>query len=499
MKALSIISAALFIGFCGYLTYRSGLNFDEAYNIIPFQNLGLKGIFEYRYGDRYMPFNPWVSTGPLVYLPFSMIGLAPDHISAVFVTRAFVMCGFIFLLLLACQRFTKKTPLLYFVAMLGLLIPSFTEFAKVSFLTLDGEFYAAVFAFLACHALAKDKLGLSSLWLALSILTKKIMLVTLPAISILWAFRLFRRAGHWRKFGLLPLLVMGGLSAHIGFRVLLPKIVLSKEQMVVYEREKQGWEDFSKHHGLMGLDFISQDVEQHKSWENSAFKAMIGRKVEALRTFSDSSTPTYFLVGLFMLAAFFWGTSSQRWLIVGCLAIAGPIFAWWMILNEAEWYRYYAPVDATLMFLSMQFGADWVAESKWRPRAIAYTFVVFTAIGAFGKFDIINQQIAIKFASKAEQVAAANYVDGQLDDYDLYGWGWFQAPELQVLARRQMSDIEGAIVTRDFNRLKSAAQGAVYIKSPISGSVDQKVIEATSGRADVVTISDNWKIVKILF
>jgi len=192
--------------FIGVGARHQAFNFDEAYNLNVSKTLATKGIYATQLSDRYIPYDPAVTTGPTVIVP---IALAIRMFGAqASVIRGTLVVSFIFYLSLAFWAVKEMFGKL--VALVFLIVLSTTPLFLLLGVSAQGDVPSICLALFSLALLDRvDRvakpgprlliLALSGLSLGLAILAKDIlMLLVIAAIAVI-AIDLLKPNTHDRR------------------------------------------------------------------------------------------------------------------------------------------------------------------------------------------------------------------------------------------------------------------------------------------------------------
>ena len=218
-KILLILTCLMLLGVLLVNDFKHALEFDSSFNLNVVKNIVTHGIYGTSVylvdGQKYYWFDPWITTGPTVFLPTALLIKFIDNF--VLVPRL-VMNGFFFLFIFAIAKLIQKSQKRITFAWVSMLVISatiiFSKFinnATVLGVDFVGEVPAYLFTIGSIGGLALGSPMIAGLMIGLAVLTKLQLIYLCLPLSLGYLCYFYKKniksAVRFTFFGALPLLV----------------------------------------------------------------------------------------------------------------------------------------------------------------------------------------------------------------------------------------------------------------------------------------------------
>lgn len=386
--------------------FKHALEFDSSFNLNVVKNIVTHGVYGTSVylvdGQRFYWFDPWITTGPTVFLPTALI---IKFINNIVLVPRFVMNFFFFLFVFAIAKLIQKNQnrltLSWIIMLVISVIIIFSKFINnVTILGVDfvGEVPAYLFVLGSIGGLAFGNPVLAGLMIGLAILTKLQLIYLCLPLSLGYLYYFYKKntksATQFFIAGALPLLVYA-LSL-----------------IIVYGRH------IKTYYG----DFKGVAIMQ------KAYPTM----VDGITSLGDRFThflqyDTLFLllsiVGLIIIL-FSWKKYDLKQKIIFAsfsIYLGYFLFVWQFISPR------HLIIPKLLLFLfQCNTSLEYLSTSR------AKKFIVGIALISFLLFpSLIESGKAL-----GNQIEAANHLRNRYGNATIYNIGWWKSPELQILLNK---------------------------------------------------------------
>ncbi len=458
----SALAAALILVSAAVVAVRTEIGYDEGYHLqIPLSLVTHGQYASTRDGGGV--FDPYVSPGPTVMLPaaasFSLFGTG--------LVQARVVMLIYFAAFLALVWLVSKRLFGGIVAPLAIVVAACAPSAFVHGATVLGEVPALAFLMGAVLALSQRRFRMAGMLLGLAALTKFVFFLALVPVALLAAIEMASVPHGLRSRAGKPYLVTGALA-------FVPAILWEAVQL-----------------GVLGLPAYFENKYLFVSFlmgNSGAGQLAQGASHLAARmaTLNESFGRQGLLVLAAAAAAVGLGVAEQRArrerdsdraarsAATFLLFYVITHMVWWLLSPNMGFWRYAFPgYAAAAPFVAGAF--VWFAHTR-QPAAILAASVGAALLAAclIARPGIREYRYVASASSGnklAVQRATAAYVRAHSRLGALFAcWGWWQAPEIQFLAREGFYDITRGTSRRFLNREAAAGRRTMVIVSPYQDS-----------------------------
>ncbi len=458
----SALAVALILASATVVAVRTEISYDEGYHLqIPLSLVTHGQYASTRDGGGV--FDPYVSPGPTVMLPvaasFSLFGTG--------LVQARVVVLIYFAAFLALVWLVSRRLYGGLAAPLAIVVAACAPSAFTHGATVLGEIPALAFLMGAVLALSHRRFRMAGMLLGLAALTKFVFFLTLVPVALLAAIEMASAPRGQRLRAGKPYIMMGALA-------FVPAVLWEAVQL-----------------GVLGFPAYFENRYLFVSFlrgNSGAGQLAPGASHLAARmgTLAESFGREGLIVLAAMAAAVGLGMAEQRarrerdndrvaeaaarFLLVYIITH----LAWWLLSPNMGFWRYAFPgYAAAAPFVAGAFA--WFARSR-RPAAVLAASVGAALLAACliarpGIRECRYVASASSGSQLAVQRATAAYVRAHCRLGALFAyWGWWQAPEIQFLARERFYDITRGQSRRFLNREAAAGRRTMVIVSPYQDS-----------------------------
>ena len=435
------IIIALFVCFLIAAASCQGLNFDAAYNMLSYQSLFDGKGFAYTYSGTSIPFDPVISTGPELYLPTFVLWKIFGRTDYVY--AAYVMVLFYTLFLIFFRAYVipqKRYGWLILLLLLCLFLCRKIFLESSFFITPLGEPLAAFLVFAGLFLLFHNKIIAGFLLLGFALNTKtNILIALLPTVALLifnrYLLPLLKGKQYGRAAGkAVVMLVLSGLMLvpYLTYFKIAPALVLDRKEYAEL-KGNQSWR--SKHMVKYGFGQMLPVISNPCKEDFSTFFRDTVSKLKTMLGFYGGSK---LLTLLFFVSLAFFTLQAFRIksFLLYVFVFSGIVAVWWVLFPAAGFYRYYAIAD--LMYLFGAVGLLSILFNQGRKLSAIVTLVMllllflpqFSLNSIKNRFDDTNLR----------QWHAMKQTLMDIDERQIFGLGWFQAPELMLMTHKRFQN-----------------------------------------------------------
>jgi hypothetical protein len=441
-----IISSLIVVGFIVFLIFlgtKSDLGFDSCYNLLSYQNLFEGKGFVYDYDGKYMPFDPAISTGPELYLPvfiiWKIIGHT-DYYVSVYVVIAYyaAFLGFLLFYVLKTSE-TKTVSILAFISLFFLNKKLFENYLIVVPL---GEIISCFYVFAGIYLLSKRKLLIGFILLGLAFDVKYNIMVALVPTIIIFLFLEFiipkikeKNLKETSKFALkLTMISFIIFIPSLTYFKIIPETVLNpQEKTILHAAQKD------KFHYVKDRAF-GQIKALEKNPNREGFNQFISQTREKFITLKSWFNQSYLLLALFgiLLIALTVFSYYQKHFSFYLFIFSVFIATWWLFCPVDAWYRYFSTAEWAFSFGIVAL-IPILIKKKNRVASVCISLAVLILFVPQFSFTAIKNNF--DGTAKENLMLMKNYIQ-DIDEQNIFTYGWFQCPQLMLLTNKRFQDFE---------------------------------------------------------
>lgn len=421
--------------------FSSPFDFDEGVGLSMSKILFQTG----KYSSYEAVFDPVITVGPTVYFPTALTFVLGN----VFLPRVIILIYSSLLIFIVVTKFLQKQSSKILFLSLLCLTPYYFYFSA----HVLGEVPAIFFSLIGLYFLSHKKYFLSGAFLALSIITKNILLLSLaPALYLLYTQK----------------------------REISPKKILSF--IAPFFLINGAWEIYKLqtfHFSINSyLGNLYQAMRYHKSITRIHLEYLPDRLAMLGGTFGING----YLLLLFMVSLSVYSFIKNHSYLLNSIALFTLVYLiYFFLLGSTIWYRHFFPsviffvivlVDLIVttrlsklslipiiftLTIGLLFPPD---TSKYLLQQNLLPLFDQTGDRFLGKSDLLNQQLE-----------TANYISSYLPNEKISGVVWYNAPEISYLSNKQIGRSPEAkevtyLISHPFGRLLVPSVDARITKYP---------------------------------
>jgi hypothetical protein len=462
---LATVVIVIFAAMLSYVGYRQPYNFDACFNMISYQSLFDGQGFQRTYNEKMIVFDPWISTGPEMYIPtffiWSLIKNTKYAVS-VFVLISYYVIFLVFLISVVFKNISHKT-----IVVLAFIILVFINSNLINvpwvLITPLGEPVAAMlvycgFFFLVTH---KSKvIGLCILGLAFDVKQNVALglFITLGIYYILNNYKYFSTASPFVSISLIINIIMSlffVVSPYLLSVKIIPLMVMGPEERKEWNEENIARDKYLVARGFgHTLNVISKPTKENL---DEFLQRSKNKFHEIVRFHGGYKILFIAFVALWLFMLMY--TMKKRHFAFYLFAFYGNSSLWWFFCPTDAWYRYYSIGDLVFTFGVISVLPDIIISLKRLPVLLIITAVLVCYVPRFS-MSSYQEYFKMNHKNDAERMAADLM---QLNEKQVFGYGWFQLPQLMFLTHKRFLDITDSY---QFERAKKLFWNMYFISTP---------------------------------
>ncbi len=481
------LAATLLAGFLAYLVlvgFRTGVNFDAAYNLLSYQSLFEGKGFQYTYNGKSIPFDPTISTGPELYLPTFLLWVLTGHTSYFAATCVLILYYGVFLAALlfwALKDSNYKTPAILVFLLMFLCNKNLLE--TQLFIIPVGEPVAVFLLFAGIYCLHKKALFPGFLLMGFALDTKTNLLVGLLPMLAIFTFieyvlpvlkgeKKFAAAlVSWVKIALIGIVMF---VPYLTYTKIAPAVALEKEQKLALQESQQYRSGFMLQRGFGQL----LDLKQNLNWDGvKILGRQVSQKFTVLQSFfADSLVLLILFVCSFPYLLYL--SFRRRHYSLYLFVFSIFFLSWWVLGGMDAWYRYFLVAE-----LAYVLGIASLAPTLMTDGKIAASVVLGLIVALYvPQFSPAAIRANFDDTEKMGQIAMRDEMVG-IDERRIFALGWFQAPQMMFLTNKRFQDY---LDTEKLRRAKEDFGSLFFITSGENNLI----------REDTEKVTRNFELLK---
>ena len=450
ISALVIITAVFITGV--YFAFNGYIEFDEGIFLQVPENLYLHQVYATGY-DGGRLYDHLLTTGPTVLLPITGAYLLTSSTSveiARLVIVLFLLATFI------CAWLVSRSLFGNLAGVLAILLFASLPFLENFGVAVLGEIPAVFFSLIGIYFLSRNKRALACLFIGLAALTKFVFLIAVAALLITFILNdlLLKKTSSSRWKSLPSLLVSAGIA-------ISPYFLWEFNKFLAL-----GWTGYKQNI----QDFIWLFITTSTSKQSDLIAKLIVN-INTLATPFQSISGGVVL--LFLIVSFCWilaklyreyhgsGLNSQSLSKLFLVIFSAAYLIWWIFANGTGWWRHLMPGMMLMLVPFCGFVADMLKLALARLRTAIQTkarfnllmaimvaiptvaLVIFSVLQPVGnQITNISQHVTGYPAAKKVQLQVAGLISDLANQgAKIGGWGWWQSPEISILAGQNFVDL----------------------------------------------------------
>lgn len=435
------IIIALFVCFLIFAASRQGLNFDAAYNMLSYQSLFDGNGFVYTYNGESIPFDPVISTGPELYLPAFVLWKIFGNVNYAYASYVLVFFYALFLIFFRAYVIPQQRHgWLILLFCLCLFMCNINFFEGSLLVAPLGEPLSALLLFVGLFLLFYNKIIVGFVLLGFALDTKtNVLIALLPCVALLLFNRYVLPLLREKQFGravvkTVVMLVLSGLMfvPYLTYTKIVPALVLDRQEYAELKAH-QSWR--SKHMVKNGFGQVLPVISNPGTEELLTFFRDTEYKFKLMLRFYGGSSllPVVFFVSLafFTLQAF-----KMKSFLLYVFAFSGIVSVWWVIFPVVGFYRYFAIADFLYLFGATGLLAAFLKQGRRVAAMTALVMLMLLYVPQFS-FNAIEKSLD---DTSLRQWHAMKQTLMNIDERQIFGLGWFQAPELMLMTHKRFQN-----------------------------------------------------------
>ena len=436
---ITVVLVLVVVILIGVIGLKSSLSFDASYNLLSYQSLFNGEGFKYSYGTHDVYFDPVISTGPELYLPtFVLWKIVGDtsYESAILVFT-FYCAALLFLLFFIFLRDFKykSVALLFFIF---LIVTNNNIFDNNILGSPLGEVVSVFFIIAGFYSLYKNKYILGPLLLGFAFNVKTNIIIALaPTMFLFYLLEYYITFFKQKKYKKIVRVSLAGFLVFVPYliyNIILPKIVLNSSQYESLLIEKQ----------LRATHVLSRGFGQlitlKGNFNLDGMKAFAQTTIDKFSILSQFMHINYILLILFAVAFGYLIVVSYKNKILSfyLFIFSGFILLWWLFATVDPWYRYFVIIDL-LIAIGLTLMLPYLFEQYHKNKIFVIIFCIVVVMLS-SRLSIVSMQNIFVDNSKQQMIEMSQYINN-IEENDIFTYGWFQAPQLMFLTNKRFGDI----------------------------------------------------------
>jgi hypothetical protein len=497
-RRIDIASAmTLLAGFLIFLTlvsFKTGINFDAAYNLLSYQSLFDGKGFVYTYSGQSIPFDPTISTGPELYLPaffvWALTG-STSYYAATYVLIFYYGAFLSVLLFWVLKDCNYKTA-----TILSFLLMFFSNknlFDSQLFIIPVGEPVSVFFLFIGIYCLYRKALFFGFLLIGFALDTKSNLLVGLLPMLVAFGFieyvlpvlkgdkKLAPALGSWVRIAIMGFIT---LVPYFAYSKIAPAIVLGKEQKLALKEAQEARSGFMIYRGFGQMVALKHNF----NWKGvKIFGGQVLQKFSVMRSFFKDSLVLLILFVCsypFLLYLSFRRRHYSLYLFIFSLFFV----LWWVLGGTDAWFRYFFVAQ-----LAYGLGIVSLISTLMENDRLAASFVIGLMVAMYApQFSLGAIRANFDDSEKRGYFAMKEEIK-DIDERKIFAYGWFQDPQMMFLTHKRFQDY------RDTKTLQKAKEkfGDLFFITSIENNIIREETEKVTRNFELLKSHSNNRLYSI--